>query len=47
MNLEGGTKVNPVLTVVLGFIALGMVIYLTIRQYQRWKKKGKEKEEES
>ena len=34
---------NPILTVALGVIALGLTIFLTIKQYRKWraKKAGK------
>jgi len=35
---------SPVVTIVLGFIALGMVVFLTVRQYQKWRKKKEGKE---
>ena len=37
---------SPILTVILGVVAFGLVVYLTVRQYQRWKKKKEGKEED-
>jgi len=39
--------VNPILTVALGIIALGLTIFLTIRQYRKWKAKRAGKVAES
>ena len=43
ISKEEGLTVNPILTVALGVIALGLTIFLTIKQYRKWraKKAGK------
>lgn len=30
---------HPIITTLLGLIALGMVIYVTVREYKRWRRK--------